>query len=253
MPLDAEAEPCVRLFDGLHDAVLAQRGEGEAGGDPVHGLMVLAVDEHGVLPQNAGKQGAPADGDGVDFGPVVVVRQMFKGLDVLIQVAAQHGIHDLDAPADAQHRFVCGQKGAQQQRLGCVAEKIRLAAGGDARLPVELRVHVAAAGQQQTIAGQGVLHRLFGVAQLDPAHPGSGASQTFNVFGLCHGRLRVGAHPRHGDHNTHIQLPHCLQPLPANAESGCLCKKRGIARSARSSPFGRTVCEADEEGRPAGR
>ena len=109
------------------------------------------------------------------------------------------------------------------------------------------------AGQQQAVAGQGVLHCLFGVAQLDPAHPGSGAGQTFNVFGLCHGRLRVGAHPRHGDHNTHIQLPHCLQPLPANAESGCLCKKRGIARSAKGSPFGRTVCEADEEGRPADR
>ena len=109
-----------------------------------------------------------------------------------------------DAPADAQHGFVCGQKGAQQQRLGCIAEKIRLAAGGDALLPVELRVHVAAAGQQQAVAGQGVLHCLFGVAQLDPAHPGSGAGQTFHVFGLCHGRLRVGAHPRHGDHNTHI-------------------------------------------------
>ena len=80
--------------------------------------------------------------------------------------------------------------------------------------------------QQQAVAGQGVLHRLFGVIQLDPAHPGSGAGQTFHVFGLCHGRLRVGAHPRHGDHNTHIQLPHCLQPPPANAESGCLCKKR---------------------------
>ena len=87
----------------------------------------------------------------------------------------------------------------------------------------------------------------------DPAHPGSGAGQTFHVFGLCHGRLRVGAHPRHGDHNTHIQLPHCLQPPPANAESGCLCKKRGIARSARGSPFERTVCEADEEGRSADR
>ena len=48
VPLDAEAEPCVRLFNGLHDAVLAQRSEGEAGGDPVHGLRA-AISNSGAM------------------------------------------------------------------------------------------------------------------------------------------------------------------------------------------------------------
>ena len=48
---------------------------------------------------------------------------------------------------------------------------------GDALLPVEFRVDVAAARQQQAVTGQRILHGLFGVVQLDPAHlprPGQG-------------------------------------------------------------------------------
>ena len=72
--------------------------------------MMLAVHEDGVLPQQTGEQSTPPHRDGVDFRPVVVVGGVLEGLDVLIQGAAQHGVHHLNAPADAQHRPVCGEE-----------------------------------------------------------------------------------------------------------------------------------------------
>lgn len=87
---------------------------------------------------------------------------MLKGFDVLIQIAAQRNIHQLDAPADGQHRLVSGKEGAQQQRLGGIPQDVGLTAGRDALLPVEFRVDVAAARQQQAVTGQRILHGLSG-------------------------------------------------------------------------------------------
>ena len=75
--------------------------------------MVLAVDEHGVLPQQAGQQRPPPHRDGMDFRPVVIVGNVLERLDVLIQRAAQHDVHHLNAPADAQHRLVCREERPQ--------------------------------------------------------------------------------------------------------------------------------------------
>ena len=100
--------------------------------------MVLAVDEHGVLPQQAGQQGPPPHRDGMDFRPVVIVGNVLERLDVLIQRAAQHDVHHLNAPADAQHRLVCREERPQQLRLGGVPQKVRLAAGGEAQVGIRL-------------------------------------------------------------------------------------------------------------------
>ena len=58
---------------------------------------------------------------------MVVVGDVLKGFDVLIQIAAQRNIHQLDAPADGQHRLVGGKEGAQQQRLGGIPQNVGLA------------------------------------------------------------------------------------------------------------------------------
>ena len=228
MPLDAEAEFRVRFLDGLHDAVFAEGCKGQAGGNPIHRLMVLAVDKDGVLPQDLFQLCAPADGDGVDLGPVVVVGDMGKGLDVLIQRAAQDDIHHLNAPADAQHRLVSGQKGSQQRRLGGVAEEARLSTGGDAFLPVELGVHVAAAGQQQAVAGQRLLHGALRVRKLDPADVRPGPRKAFGIFGLSRRQLRVSAHSWHCDRNTHFNCLAFVKQKPGTIGSGHFGGKMGI-------------------------
>lgn len=91
--------------------------------------MVLAVDQYGILPQNAGEQGVPPHGDGVSLAPMVVVGDVLKGFDVLIQIAASAAFIQLDAPADGQHRLVSGKEGAQQQRLGGIPQDVGLTTG----------------------------------------------------------------------------------------------------------------------------
>ena len=165
--------------------------------------MVLAVDQYGILPQNAGEQGVPPHGDGVDLAPMVVVGDVLKGFDVLIQIAAQRSIHQLDAPADGQHRLVSGKEGAQQQRLGGIPQDVGLTAGRDALLPVEFRVDVAAARQQQAVTGQRILHGLFGVVQLDPAHLCPGPGKAFGIFCVGLRQQLVRYHARHCNRNRH--------------------------------------------------
>ena len=204
MPLDAEAEAGVRPFQPLNEAVLAEGGDHKPRGGLVGRLMVLAVDEEGVLPDDLREQGAPAEGDGVDLGPVVVVGDVLQGLDVLIEGAAQKGIEHLNAPADAEDGLVGGEEGAEQLRLGGVPQGVGLAAGGDAGLPVEGGLDVAAAGQQQAVAFQRLGRGLVRVGQLHPADLCARAGKALNVFGLCSGELRVGAHPGHGNDNRHL-------------------------------------------------
>lgn len=158
--------------------------------------MVLAVDEHGVLPQQAGQQGPPPHRDGMDFRPVVIVGNMLERLDVLIQRAAQHDVHHLNAPADAQHRLVCREERPQQLRLGGVPQKVRLAAGGDALLPVEGRVHVAAARQQESVEGQRLGHGAKGVGDTAIRNYNKWADIRVNMDTLC----------ENGTPDTHVEL-----------------------------------------------
>ena len=60
--------------------------------------------------------------------------------------------------------------------------KVRLAAGGDALLPVEGRVHVAAARQQESVAGQRFGCGGIRVGKLYPVNLGTGPGQTFHIF-----------------------------------------------------------------------
>ena len=228
MPLHAQAELCARLLNALHDAVLTQGRQHKAGGDLVHRLMVLAVDQHGILPQNAREQGIPPHGDGVDLAPMVVVGDVLKGFDVLIQIAAQRNIHQLDAPADGQHRLVGGKEGAQQQRFGGIPQNVGLTAGGNALLPVEFRVDVAAARQQQAVTGQRILHGRFRVVQLDPAHLCPGPGKAFGIFGLSRRQLRVSAHSWHCDRNTHFNCLAFVKQKPGTIGSGHFGGKMGI-------------------------
>ena len=127
-----------------------------------------------------------------------------NGLDVLIEGAAQKGIEHLNAPADAEDGLVGGEEGAEQLRLGGIPQGVGLAAGGDAGLPVEGGLDVAAAGQQQAVAFQRLGRGLVRVGQLHPADLGACAGKALDVFGLCSGELRVGAHPGHGNDNRHL-------------------------------------------------
>ena len=70
----------------------------------------------------------------------------------------------------------------QQLRLGGVPQKVRLTAGGDALLPVESRVHVAAARQQEAVAGQRLGHGGIRVGKRYPVYLGTDPGQTFHIF-----------------------------------------------------------------------
>src|SRR5580704_16612505 len=61
VPLDAEAETCCGIFDRLDDAVGRGRGDLEAGGYLLDGLVMTAVDLAGIgvaqpLPHEPGQQ-----------------------------------------------------------------------------------------------------------------------------------------------------------------------------------------------------
>ena len=60
--------------------------------------------------------------------------------------------------------------------------EVRLAAGGDALLPVEGRVHVAAARQQESVAGQRFGCGGVRVGKLYPVYLGTGPGQTFHII-----------------------------------------------------------------------
>lgn len=49
VPLDPEAKRCVRLFQRLYETVLAEGGNFQPRSHPAGCLMVLAVDQNGVL------------------------------------------------------------------------------------------------------------------------------------------------------------------------------------------------------------
>ena len=116
MPLNAQTELCTRLFYRLHDAIFAEGGKLQLRRETVNGLVMLAVHQNRVPPQQMGEQGAPPHCDRVHLGPVVVVGHVLKRLDVLLQGAAQYDIHHLNAPADAQHRLV--RSAASRRRFG---------------------------------------------------------------------------------------------------------------------------------------
>ncbi len=56
-------------------------------------------------------------------------------------------------------------------------------------------------------------HSGVRVRKLYPVHLGPGPGQTFQIFRLRGGKLRVGAHPGHGDADRHIDYPFCPLPL----------------------------------------
>ena len=56
------------------------------------------------------------------------------------------------------------------------------AAGGDALLPVEGRVHVAAARQQESVAGQRLGYGGVRVGKRYPVYLGTSPGQTFHIF-----------------------------------------------------------------------
>ncbi len=66
--------------------------------------------------------------------------------------------------------------------FGSVPQKVRLAAGGEALLPVEGRAHVTAARQQEAVAGQRLGCGGVRVGKLYPVYLGTGPGQTFHIF-----------------------------------------------------------------------
>ena len=72
--------------------------------------------------------------------------------------------------------------GSPQAGMRSCPQKVRLAAGGDALLSVEGRVHVAAARQQEAVAGQRLGHGGIRVGKRYPVYLGTGPGQTFHIF-----------------------------------------------------------------------
>ena len=157
VPLDGQHKGMAGAGDGLHQPVRGMGLRRQSGGQQPNALVVVAVDPQLLRSGDPGEHAALRQGHGVEGA--VVGRLHHVGQDagllggqVLIQRAAHEGIDELHAPADAQNGLAALAEQGEQRALqrvppgtGRRAERLR-------GLPVQGRVHVVAAGEQQSVA-----------------------------------------------------------------------------------------------------
>ena len=131
VPLDAQKERQIGMFQRFHDAVARLSRYPQAGRRVAHRLMMERVDPQRPLAHDARQQRALPHRDlvaGIAPRSCLRVQPSFGPLagQVLIQRAAQRRIHGLNAPADAQKRHAppdakplefCSLGGSMEPRL----------------------------------------------------------------------------------------------------------------------------------------
>ncbi len=160
MPLHTEHEGSIVGLDALDQAIGGGRDRRESWGQARDALMVHAVHRECLGLEQAGQPRARGDphvmralvaAAAADREVVVLDRRRVLGADVLVETAAHGHVEELGAATYRQYRFALGERPPHEQQLGPVARRVGPLAVRAARLAVRARVHVHAAGQEQTV------------------------------------------------------------------------------------------------------
>jgi len=147
VPLDGKEERLARILERLDDPVRRMRRDRKAVGDAAAGLVVVGVHGGPRLAEDLGKPRAAADLH-------VVPRTFLEGLlrvadrrlglrgEVLVEVAAERDVDDLDAAADAEDGHPALARRAEECDFEPVAAGVHDVQMGMRRLAVEGGVHV---------------------------------------------------------------------------------------------------------------
>ena len=157
MPLNAPNKPAVRHVNPLDQAVRRHRHGLKGPGQLLHGLVVAAVNRQ-ILPakqrlQRSARQQLYHMGAAVvgRFHAVLHLRGSFRW-QVLVKSPAEHCIHQLMSPADAEHRLVPLHSAAQNVRVHAVPQSGHDPAVFGRLLSVQSRRNVLSAGQDESVA-----------------------------------------------------------------------------------------------------
>src|SRR5881398_2698961 len=82
---------------------------------------------------------------------VVLDRRRVLGTDVLVETTAHGHVQDLGAATHRQYRLAARERPPHEQQLGPVARRVGPLTVRAAGFAVHARVHVHAAGQEQTV------------------------------------------------------------------------------------------------------
>ena len=183
MPLDGPDETLGRHPDRLHDAVRRGGHRFQSLAQRANRLMVIAVDAQRIgarmirpaegidliglrltraivsqRPQRAGQRRIGRDRHFVDHRVIrrlVAMMHDRAGMlvrQILPQRASQGDVEALDAAADAQQRLVRRDDRGNQTLLHPVAGLAQFDRLGAGRLAIPFRIHVVAAGDQESVA-----------------------------------------------------------------------------------------------------
>ena len=215
MPLHGQPERDVGEFHGLHDPVVSACGHGEAGADPVDGLVV--VDGNGKRHVQGVEQPVQPrlgfhvhvhDVEDATAGLVAAVAHDVG--QVLVQGAALCDVEHLGAAADAEQRQLPVDGPVDQLMLPGVTVPPRLVGFRVGGLTVTRRIDVLAAGDDQAVeavehpVGNGRVHGLRRQQHGDAARAddrveiGLGQEGGRHVPDTGLGLLEIGGQADHG-------------------------------------------------------
>ncbi len=197
VPLHAEREPPVGVLQRLHRAVVRTGGRDQARAEAVDGLVVVRRHLQGAGQQSADAR-ARDGGDAVapehaDDGVVVLVADPVR--QVLDQGAARVHVHQLHAPADAQHRDGAGQRRREDAQFPPVPHGHRGVGAGMPFGAVQGGVEVLAAGQDDSVQPGDDARGGRRVVRGQQDGPGSRVLDGTDVGGGQHGGGQVPCAP----------------------------------------------------------
>jgi UDP-3-O-[3-hydroxymyristoyl] N-acetylglucosamine deacetylase/3-hydroxyacyl-[acyl-carrier-protein] dehydratase len=193
VPLDADEEGELGVFDAFEDAVFGVGGGDEAGGELVYGLMVARVAGEVLLVVDGHELGAGAEGDAVIAGVAGAVfhvgRMEHGGIgiafgEVLDERAAALDVDHLAAQADAQQRDLGFARPGQQGQVVGLAARVEQAGGGVQGLAVADGIAVIATAEEQAVEGV-----EFGPGGIGGEDDGDAASGDDGAHIIGRGRL----------------------------------------------------------------
>ena len=219
MPENAEREPARRILDRLDGAVVSVSRDAQARPEPTKALMVVRLhrrvlaeqlaearallEHHVVIREHSGRVLVPVVPD--------VVRE------VLHEIAAGRDVEDLRSTADRENRHVARERSLQERQLRTVAlgdDVLRL---GVRILPVELRIEIGAAGEDDGVER---VQRLVDsrVEGRDEQRPPACALHCSDVLSRDERDLLV---PRAEARRRHVRRDPDERPGHGHSPSGC--------------------------------
>lgn len=175
VPLHAQDGFCL-VFEGFDDAVGGALGDHKSRTDPAAPLVVGAVDRAGIAVE-AAEDGA----GGIGHLMELVAAGIFvggSGGEILDDISAKIDVDDLQAPADAKHRFFVQDESMEKIELGLIQDGID-GGGAPILLAKAAGMDVPSAGKQQAVTEAGFLR-----TEADSERNAKGGQGRFVIFGV---------------------------------------------------------------------